>query len=129
MRELTICLIFTCGDRHLWLLFRPVQISCKRVDRKFEFPIPLNFQVTSSAITYLIVLCRWDTSVGGFAFANQFLQISTRLPSENLYGMGENLHFSFRHNLDYQTWPLWSRDQPPHSGDETMVIFSLYCTV
>ena len=56
---------------------------------------------------------RWDTSVGGLVLSDQFLQISTKLPSENIYGFGENLHKSFRHNLNFQTWPMFSRDQAP----------------
>ncbi|CAG7733772.1 unnamed protein product [Allacma fusca] len=56
----------------------------------------------------------FDTSVGGFTFSNQFLQIATRLPTKNLYGIGENEQHSFRHKFDqYYTWPLYARDQPP----------------
>ena len=56
--------------------------------------------------------CRWDTSVGGLSFADQFEQVATRLPSRHVYGLGENLHRSLRHDLWYQTWPAFSRDQP-----------------
>ncbi|CAG7723181.1 unnamed protein product, partial [Allacma fusca] len=31
----------------------------------------------------------FDTSLGGLTFSNQFLQIATRLPTKNLYGIGE----------------------------------------
>ncbi|XP_070541629.1 maltase-glucoamylase-like [Ptychodera flava] len=55
----------------------------------------------------------WDTSVGGFVFADQYLQISTRLPTSNFYGLGEHEHASFRHDMNYQTWGAFSRDQPP----------------
>jgi hypothetical protein len=59
------------------------------------------------------LLSSWDTSVGGLTFSEQFLQISTKLPSRDIYGFGENLHKSFRHDLSHRTWPMWSRDQPP----------------
>lgn len=69
----------------------------------------------------IFVYFSWDTGVGGLVFTPQFLQIATRLPSENIYGLGENLHFHLRHDLNFQTWPLWARDQPPGSGDDTYV--------
>ncbi|ESP05179.1 hypothetical protein LOTGIDRAFT_66896, partial [Lottia gigantea] len=54
----------------------------------------------------------WNTSLAGFVFSKQFLQISTILPSRNIYGFGENRHKSFRHDMK-QTWPMFSRDQAP----------------
>ena len=50
--------------------------------------------------------------MGGLSFADQFEQVATRLPSRYVYGLGENLHRSLRHDLWYQTWPAFSRDQP-----------------
>jgi hypothetical protein len=41
--------------------------------------------------------------------------ISTKLPSENIYGMGENRHESFKHNLNYQNWPVFARDEAPEN--------------
>ena len=55
----------------------------------------------------------FDTSIGGLVFSDQFIQLATRLPSKNIYGMGENTHKSFRHDLNYKTWPLFARDQGP----------------
>ncbi|XP_060598146.1 sucrase-isomaltase, intestinal-like [Ruditapes philippinarum] len=54
----------------------------------------------------------WDTGIGGLTFSEQFLQISTKLPSKNIYGFGENVHDSLRHDLNNRMWPMWSRDQP-----------------
>lgn len=45
-------------------------------------------------------------------FADQFLQISTSLPSKFLYGLGEH-RGSFLHSLDWNTLTLWARDVPP----------------
>jgi len=33
-----------------------------------------------------------DTSLGGFTFSDQFLQIATRVPSNTMYGFGEQEH-------------------------------------
>ncbi len=54
---------------------------------------------------------RWDTSIGPIIYERLNRQISTKLPSENIYGMGENKHQSFKHNLNYQNWPVFGRDQ------------------
>ncbi|XP_063403845.1 maltase-glucoamylase-like [Mytilus trossulus] len=59
----------------------------------------------------------WDTSVGGLTFADQFLQFVTKLPSKNVYGFGENRHKKFRHNFDYDRWPMFSRDNGVNGGD------------
>ncbi|KAI8479947.1 hypothetical protein Bbelb_423330 [Branchiostoma belcheri] len=61
----------------------------------------------------------WDTSVGGFTFSNQFLQISTKLPSSYVYGFGEHERNNFRHNMDWWTWGMFTRDEapgPPSNG-------------
>lgn len=38
----------------------------------------------------------FDTSLGGLIFSDQFLQLATYLPSENMYGWGENTHQSLK---------------------------------
>ncbi|XP_033634862.1 maltase-glucoamylase, intestinal-like [Asterias rubens] len=58
----------------------------------------------------------WDTSLGPLIFSDQFLQITTKLPSSNIYGFGENEHPSFRHDIKWKSWGMFSRDQPP-GGD------------
>ncbi|XP_070579473.1 sucrase-isomaltase, intestinal-like [Ptychodera flava] len=59
----------------------------------------------------------WDTAIGGFTMSDQFLSISTRLPSSNIYGFGEHEHPQFRHDLNWQSWGMFSRDQPPSRGN------------
>jgi hypothetical protein len=61
----------------------------------------------------------FDTSLGGLTFSDQFLQITTKLPSTNLFGIGENEQKSYRHNFDKRrVWPLYTRDQPPEVNDQ-----------
>ncbi|XP_078603226.1 sucrase-isomaltase, intestinal-like [Branchiostoma floridae x Branchiostoma japonicum] len=55
----------------------------------------------------------WDSSLGGFTFADQFLQISTKLPSRYVYGFGENEHATFHHDLNWRTWGMLTRDESP----------------
>ena len=58
------------------------------------------------------MVVRLDTGVGGLVLSDQFLQLSSQLPSRDLYGLGEHVHDSFRHQLG-QAWAAFSRDQPP----------------
>ncbi|XP_017756803.1 PREDICTED: lysosomal alpha-glucosidase-like [Eufriesea mexicana] len=49
---------------------------------------------------------------GGFIFADQFLQISALLPTDNIYGIGEH-QTKLKLNTNWQTFTLFNRDQPP----------------
>ena len=53
--------------------------------------------------------------MGPLIFEELNKQISTRLPSRNVYGFGENRHESFKHDLNYQNWPIWGRDEAPEN--------------
>ncbi|KAI5273968.1 putative Maltase-Glucoamylase 2 [Manis pentadactyla] len=57
-----------------------------------------------------------DTSIGPLQFAQQFLQLSLRLPSTNVYGLGEHVHQRYRHNMTWKTWPIFTRDARPTEG-------------
>ena len=57
---------------------------------------------------------RIDTSLGGFVYSDQYLQFATKLPENSeLYGFGEHEHHSLRHEMNWQTMGMYSRDQPP----------------
>lgn len=56
----------------------------------------------------------FDTSIGPLVFANQYLQISAKLSSDNIYGLGEHVHKKFRHDIDWKTWPIFTRDAFPN---------------
>uniref|UniRef100_A0AC35EZV9 Galactose mutarotase N-terminal barrel domain-containing protein n=1 Tax=Panagrolaimus sp. PS1159 TaxID=55785 RepID=A0AC35EZV9_9BILA len=63
----------------------------------------------------------WDTSLGGLLFADQYIQISTLLSTNQIFGFGENVHKTLMHDLSkYRTWGMFSRDAGPDSvGDTT----------
>ncbi|XP_029661673.1 lysosomal alpha-glucosidase-like isoform X1 [Formica exsecta] len=50
--------------------------------------------------------------IGGFIFADQFLQITTLLPTSNIYGIGEH-RSSLKLNTNWQSFTLFNKDQPP----------------
>ena len=56
-----------------------------------------------------------SVGVGGFIYANQLLQISTLLPSGNIYGLGEHQD-SMRHSMDWQRMALFAHDEIPGQG-------------
>ncbi|CAG0897798.1 unnamed protein product [Darwinula stevensoni] len=63
----------------------------------------------------------WDTSVGRVIFEDQFLQISTLLPSEDVYGFGENTHETFLHDFSAAlTFVLSAKDEPPTGGTKNL---------
>jgi len=56
----------------------------------------------------------FDSSAGKFIFAEQYLTLSWKVPTENVYGVGENEQHTFKHDFSQNlTWGLWGRDQPP----------------
>ncbi|XP_040043098.2 sucrase-isomaltase, intestinal [Gasterosteus aculeatus] len=70
---------------------------------------PFGIQVTRKSTGTKI----WDSSVPGFTFSDLFIQVSTRLSSEYVYGFGETEHPTYKHDLNYHTWGMFAKDQPP----------------
>ncbi|XP_077980370.1 lysosomal alpha-glucosidase-like [Glandiceps talaboti] len=54
----------------------------------------------------------FDTSISTFIFSDQFIQISTSLPSHYLYGLGEHLD-SLLLDMNWTNKTLWARDIIP----------------
>lgn len=51
-------------------------------------------------------------NVGGFTFSDQFLQLSAKLPTSYVYGLGEH-RTDFLLNTDWQVLTMFNRDQAP----------------
>ncbi|XP_048758029.2 lysosomal alpha-glucosidase-like isoform X2 [Ostrea edulis] len=49
-------------------------------------------------------------------FADQYIQLSTFLPSKFLYGLGEH-RGSLLQSMDWRRLTIWNRDQAPHDPD------------
>ncbi|XP_053512591.1 maltase-glucoamylase isoform X2 [Artibeus jamaicensis] len=102
-------------------------------NKRYEVPVPLNtpsspvgspenrlYDVEIQNNPFGIQIRRnssgtviWDSQLPGFTFDDKFLSISTRLPSENIYGFGETEHTAFRRNISWNTWGMFARDEPP----------------
>ncbi|KAM6305024.1 sucrase-isomaltase, intestinal [Aegotheles albertisi] len=83
----------------------------------------LNYKVEVKQNPFGIVVTRvsngkvlFDTTIGPLQYADQFLQLSIKLPSSNIYGVGEHVHKQYRHDVNWKTWPIFSRDVGP-SGE------------
>uniref|UniRef100_A0A8C6T772 Si:ch73-12o23.1 n=1 Tax=Neogobius melanostomus TaxID=47308 RepID=A0A8C6T772_9GOBI len=53
-----------------------------------------------------------NTTVAPLFFADQFLQLSSSLPSQYVYGLGEH-RSTFQHDVQWNTLTMWARDVPP----------------
>ncbi|KAL2301348.1 hypothetical protein Nmel_011919 [Mimus melanotis] len=62
----------------------------------------------------------FDTSIGPLQYADQFLQLSIKLPSSNIYGVGEHVHKQYRHDVNWKTWPIFSRDTGPSAAMDNL---------
>ncbi|WKX94043.1 hypothetical protein Q1695_011364 [Nippostrongylus brasiliensis] len=103
------------------------------VGGRYEPPVdlPLNPSVSSDTLQvqsgqtdnvfYFVVKRKstgrrlFDTSIGGLIFSDKFLQLATYLPSDTMYGWGENGHQTIKHDFsNYTTWGMLARDEPPN---------------
>ncbi|NXJ72579.1 MGA protein, partial [Rostratula benghalensis] len=81
-------------------------------DRLYEVMVqgePFGLQIRRRSTGTIL----WDSQLPTFTFGDLFLQISTRLPSQYLYGFGETEHAAFRRDMNWHTWGMFTRDQPP----------------
>ncbi|NXE53142.1 MGA protein, partial [Casuarius casuarius] len=62
----------------------------------------------------------FNTSIGPLQYADQYLQLSIKLPSSNIYGVGEHTHKQYRHDVNWKTWPMFSRDASPSSAMDNL---------
>ncbi|XP_013208690.1 putative maltase-glucoamylase-like protein FLJ16351 [Microtus ochrogaster] len=103
------------------------------INKRYEVPVPLNipaeplgssedclYKVTVKTNPFGLQIRRkssntviWDSQLPGFTFSEMSLSISTRLPSQYIYGLGETEHSSFRRNMSWNMWGMFARDEPP----------------
>ncbi|KAH9487681.1 hypothetical protein Btru_069865 [Bulinus truncatus] len=56
----------------------------------------------------------FNSSFPGLILSDQFLQLTTRLPNVNVYGFGEHRHESFKHDMNWRLWSMFTRDSGPN---------------
>uniref|UniRef100_A0A8C2KHW8 alpha-glucosidase n=1 Tax=Cyprinus carpio TaxID=7962 RepID=A0A8C2KHW8_CYPCA len=124
--KLRVDITYLSGRSLRWKIFDPE-------NARYEVPVPLHLPATPETVEenrdyrvqindkpFGIQVIRkgteeviWDSAVPGFTFSDQFLQISTRLPSEYVYGFGETEHPTYKHSLNFHKYGLFAKDQPP----------------
>ncbi|XP_077461287.1 lysosomal alpha-glucosidase [Stigmatopora argus] len=93
-----------------------VPISVPTVTKKAERP---DYAVELSEDPFGLIVRRnstgavlLNTTVAPLLYADQFLQFSTSLASQFIYGLGEH-RANFLHDFQWNTLTMWARDVPP----------------
>lgn len=55
----------------------------------------------------------FDTSAGVLSFYDQFVELSSYLPSRYIYGLGEHLDNHFMHSVEWNRFTFWTTDIYP----------------
>lgn len=58
----------------------------------------------------LLFFFSFDTNIPGMIFSDQYIQLSTRLVSSNIYGFGEHTDENFKQNTNWKKLSLFARD-------------------
>ncbi|XP_015930991.1 sucrase-isomaltase, intestinal [Parasteatoda tepidariorum] len=64
----------------------------------------------------------FDTSVGALTMANQFLELTTRLSTHNLFGLKKRSFKTNREDFNWETVSLFSSKNNPKSGSHPMYL-------
>ncbi|XP_035825904.1 sucrase-isomaltase, intestinal [Aplysia californica] len=57
----------------------------------------------------------FDTSVPGLVMSEQFLQVTSHLATDRMYGLGEHRHMTLQHDMDWKLWSMFTHDAPLNS--------------
>ena len=98
-----------------------------KIEPSSPVPEETKYQVTySSDGTFSFKVIRksnnqviFDSSLGPLIVSEQYLQLAGNLPSDKIYGFGEQEQPSFRHDVNWRTWGMFARDHAPE-GDANL---------
>ncbi|KAG8445217.1 hypothetical protein GDO86_010120 [Hymenochirus boettgeri] len=124
------------------LQFKIYDPKNKRYEVPVQLNIPSNTASTEAQRLYEVVVKNnpfglqikrrstgtilWNSQVPGFYFSDMLIRVSTRLPSDYIYGLGETEHNTFRHNMNYTSIGLFSKDQPPREHTNSYGVHPFY---
>jgi len=103
----------------------PIELKNVRDNSQFDPDFKFEFENRQTDSVFVFRVIRkstgsvlFDTSIGGFVFSDQFLQIASILPDgSNVYGFGENNHPSLSHDMNFKLWGMFARDEPNVAGE------------
>lgn len=114
--------------------------------KRYEVPLPTpevnqkasspNYQITYTSFPFGFAVTRlpngrtiFNSSVGAFIYSNQFLQMSSYLPSNNIYGLGEHV-LGLKLSTKWNQLTLFSRDiADPEGGGNLYGVHPFYVNV
>lgn len=103
---MSLSFLLLCLSHFIYHLFCLSLFFTYLISRASLFPV-----VTWS---FFFFSFRFDTRMAPLVFADQYLQISAKLPSNNVYGLGEHVHTQYLHDMNWRTWPIFTRDSFPN---------------
>ncbi|KFM80521.1 Maltase-glucoamylase, intestinal, partial [Stegodyphus mimosarum] len=83
---------------------------------------PFAVKVRRSATDAIV----FDTSVGALTLSNHFLELTTKLPSSKIYGLGQHMQKQYHRDFKWQTYNMFSKKTEEGS---TMGIHPMYMCV
>ncbi|KRZ03088.1 Serine/threonine-protein kinase mig-15 [Trichinella zimbabwensis] len=78
---------------------------------------PFGFAIVRNKTGQVLVDSR---NLPGFTLAEQYSQLAFKVPSEDLYGLGENVHQQLKHSFQWRRWTMMARDHPPEGGPSNL---------
>ncbi|XP_060050634.1 sucrase-isomaltase, intestinal-like isoform X2 [Erinaceus europaeus] len=107
---------FKIYDPHNMRFEVPLDID-PSLNSTFDYDYDVEF-VNDTSLKFRVLRRRtrtvlWEVNFGSLIFSNQFLQLTTSLPSSSIYGFGEQEHSSFKHDMKFVKLGMFSRDQSP----------------
>ncbi|XP_033018828.1 maltase-glucoamylase, intestinal-like [Lacerta agilis] len=103
----------------------PLAAADTSYDIEFANDLSLRFKIIRKATGTVL----WDTSLADLVFSQQYLRISTNVPSSSVYGFGEHQHPSFKHNMNHITYGMYSRDQSPKMNANLYGVHPFYMCI
>uniref|UniRef100_A0A4W6G9A5 Alpha glucosidase 2 n=1 Tax=Lates calcarifer TaxID=8187 RepID=A0A4W6G9A5_LATCA len=88
----------------------PISVpTCHQEEALQEQCCTFDLSINAVSLFFLVSL---NSTVAPLFYADQFLQFSTSLPSQFIYGLGEH-RSTFLHDVHWNTLTMWARDVPP----------------
>ncbi|GFT67959.1 maltase-glucoamylase, intestinal [Nephila pilipes] len=71
----------------------------------------------------------FDTNIPGMLFSEQYIQLSTRLATSNVYGFGEHTSSTYKHKTNWKKWSLFARDSSTDSSSNLYGVHPFYMNI
>ncbi|KRZ55088.1 Serine/threonine-protein kinase mig-15 [Trichinella nativa] len=100
--------------------FRQAVLNKAPVDPLYRLYLdqdPFGFAIVRNKTGRVLIDSR---NLPGFTLAEQYSQLAFKVPSEDLYGLGENVHEQLKHNFQWRRWTMMASDHPPEGSPSNL---------